>query len=191
LCSVSIVLYLPPMKTTNNRILAIQKHLNLTDKEMAEKLGLSEQEYLIGLKNPSDWMLSQICSVFGVSSKFLSGGIGPMFETQVLPVADILAFRDERNWKQFHTPKDLSISLSLEAAELLECFQWSKSDVEVREKHDKMKEELADILIYSVLFADAINADIPTIIKNKLAKNCEKYDVKKAYGSAKKYTELS
>jgi NTP pyrophosphatase (non-canonical NTP hydrolase) len=179
------------MKTTNNRILAIQKHLNLTDKEMAEKLGLSEQEYLIGLKNPSDWMLSQICSVFGVSSKFLSGGIGPMFETQVLPVADILAFRDERNWKQFHTPKDLSISLSLEAAELLECFQWSKSDVEVREKHDKMKEELADILIYSVLFADAINADIPTIIKNKLAKNCEKYDVKKAYGSAKKYTELS
>jgi len=114
-----------------------------------------------------------------------------MFETQVLPVADILAFRDERNWKQFHTPKDLSISLSLEAAELLECFQWSKSDVEVREKHDKMKEELADILIYSVLFADAINADIPTIIKNKLAKNCEKYDVKKAYGSAKKYTELS
>lgn len=191
MCSVSIVLYLPPMKTTNNRILAIQKHLNLTDKEMAEKLGLSEQEYLIGLKNPSDWMLSQICSVFGVSSKFLSGGIGPMFETQVLPVADILAFRDERNWKQFHTPKDLSISLSLEAAELLECFQWSKSDVEVREKHDKMKEELADILIYSVLFADAINADIPTIIKNKLAKNCEKYDVKKAYGSAKKYTELS
>lgn len=179
------------MKTITTRILGIQKQRNLTDKEMAENLGLSEQEYLIGLKNPSDWMISQICSVFGVCCTYLSDGLGPMFETQVLPVADILAFRDERNWKQFHTPKDLSISLSLEAAELLECFQWSKSDVEVREKHDKMKEELADILIYSVLFADAIGADIPTIIKNKLAKNGEKYDVKKAYGSAKKYTELS
>ncbi|NCC64368.1 MAG: nucleotide pyrophosphohydrolase, partial [Spirochaetia bacterium] len=70
-------------------------------------------------------------------------------------------------------------------------FQWSGSDVEVKEKQARMEEELADILIYSVLFADAIGADIASIIKSKLAKNGEKYDVQRAYGSAKKYTELS
>jgi len=82
-----------------------------------------------------------------------------------LPVSDILAFRDERNWKQFHTPKDLSISLSLEAAELLECFQWSGSDLTAKQKQAQMEEELADILIYSVLFADAIGVDIPSIVR--------------------------
>ncbi|NLV83295.1 MAG: nucleotide pyrophosphohydrolase [Spirochaetales bacterium] len=114
-----------------------------------------------------------------------------MFSEYALPAADILAFRDARNWKQFHTPKDLSISLTLEAAELLECFQWSGSDVDVKQKQAQMEDELADILIYSVLFADAIDADIPTIIKNKLKKNGEKYNVSDSFGNAKKYTEFS
>lgn len=108
-----------------------------------------------------------------------------------LPITDILSFRDARNWKQFHSPKDLSISLSLEAAELLECFQWSGSDVKAKDKHPQMEEELADILIYSVLFADAIGIDIPTIIHNKLKKNAEKYPVSDSFGNAKKYTEFS
>ena len=60
----------------------------------------------------------------------------------------ILKFRDDRNWKQFHTPKDLAISISLEAAELLEVFQWSGTDLVVKEKRDKIEEELADVLIY-------------------------------------------
>ena len=62
----------------------------------------------------------------------------------------ILSFRNERNWSQFHNPKDLAISVSLEAAELLECFQWSGSDTEVTSKLEAMKEELSDIFIYSI-----------------------------------------
>jgi len=127
----------------------------------------------------------------GVAYQYLIKGEGPMSSECALPVSDIIAFRDKRNWKQFHTPKDLSISLSLEAAELLECFQWSGSDLEAKNKQAQMEDELADILIYSVLFADAINADIPTIIKNKLKKNSEKYAVSNAFGNAKKYTEFS
>lgn len=108
-----------------------------------------------------------------------------------LPIAEILAFRDARDWKQFHNPKDLSISLSLEAAELLECFQWSGSDAKAQDKRARMEEELADILIYSVLFADSIGTDLPTIIHNKLKKNAEKYPVSNSFGNAKKYTEFS
>lgn len=179
------------MTTIHTRILAIQKQLHLSSAEMAEKLGISEQEYLNSIDSPSASLIAQMCSVFGVSHQYLSEGVGPVFAECSLPLADILAFRDARNWKQFHTPKDLSISLSLEAAELLECFQWSGSDVEAKSKHAQMEEELADILIYSTLFADAIGSDIPTIIRNKLKKNGEKYAVDKAFGNAKKYTEFS
>lgn len=179
------------MAITYNPILAIQKHLGLSSSEMAEKLGITEEEYLLSLLDPPFSLIRKLTSVFGVNKLYLTEGVGPMFLTCTLPVSDILTFRDERNWKQFHTPKDLSISLSLEAAELLECFQWSGSDVEAKSKHARMEEELADILIYSVLFADAIGVDIPTIIHNKLKKNGEKYAVDKAYGNAKKYTEFS
>ena len=179
------------MAITYNPILAIQKHLGLSSSEMAEKLGITEEEYLLSLLDPPFSLIRKLTSVFGVNKLYLTEGVGPMFLTCTLPVSDILTFRDERNWKQFHTPKDLSISLSLEAAELLECFQWSGSDVEAKSKQAQMEEELADILIYSVLFADAIGVDIPTIIKNKLKKNGEKYAVAKAFGNAKKYTEFS
>ncbi len=99
-------------------------------------------------------------------------------------------FRDERNWKQFHTPKDLAISITLEASELLECFQWSAGNLVVEEHKAAMEEELADILIYAVSFADAIGSDIPTIIREKLAKNGVKYPVEKAWGTAAKYSDF-
>ena len=105
-------------------------------------------------------------------------------------IQEILDFRDNRNWKQFHNPKDLSISISLEAAELLENFQWSGDDLTVQSKINLMKEELADILIYCVLMADALDVDINAIIKDKLRKNMMKYSVEKSFGSNKKYTEL-
>ena len=102
----------------------------------------------------------------------------------------IVAFRDERNWKQFHTPKDLAISISLEAAELLEIFQWSGADLEVPEKRDKIREELADVMMYCFLMANVTGLDIEEIITEKLEANARKYPAEKAYGSAKKYTEL-
>ena len=103
---------------------------------------------------------------------------------------DVIAFRDERDWKQFHNPKDLAISINLEAAELLECFQWSGADTAAAAKRDAMLEELADVMILCVNMADVLGADPVEIMAAKLAKNAAKYPVDKARGSAKKYTEL-
>ena len=103
----------------------------------------------------------------------------------------ILKFRDDRNWKQFHNPKDLAISLSLEASELLEVFQWSGTDLECKDKLGKVKEELADVLNYCVLLASAYNLDIDQIMQDKVRQNEKKYPVEKAFGSSKKYTELN
>ena len=103
----------------------------------------------------------------------------------------ILKFRDDRDWKQFHNPKDLAISISLEAAELLEVFQWSGADVDCNKKMDKIKEELADVLTYCILMADACNLDIDQIVQEKSKKNSEKYPIEKAKGNSTKYDELS
>ncbi len=105
-------------------------------------------------------------------------------------VKQIILFRDERNWKQFHNPKDLAISISLEAAELLENFQWTGSETNVPEHKDNILLELADVIIYSVMMADLLNVDINEIITEKLKLNEKKYKIDKAYGSKKKYTEL-
>ena len=102
----------------------------------------------------------------------------------------ILSFRNERNWSQFHNPKDLAISVSLEAAELLECFQWSGSDTEVTTKLEAMKEELSDIFIYSILLADRLKINLDEVIQAKIAKNAEKYPVEKSFGKSSKYTEI-
>ena len=75
----------------------------------------------------------------------------------------ILKFRDDRDWKQFHNPKDLAISISLEAAELLEVFQWSGTDVECADRKEKVAEELADVVNYCVLMADACGLDLDEI----------------------------
>ncbi|WP_031463596.1 nucleotide pyrophosphohydrolase [Paenibacillus polymyxa] len=102
----------------------------------------------------------------------------------------VIQFRDDRNWKQFHNPKDLSISLALEASELLENFQWKSNEEALTKKLDNIKEELADVLIYSLLLAHELELDVEGIILDKLAKNNVKYSVSEAYGSNKKYTEL-
>jgi len=102
----------------------------------------------------------------------------------------ILTFRRDRDWEKFHTPKDLAISLSLEASELLENFQWKDSEEALRTKREDIKDELADVFIYSLLLAHDLNLDIKEIIENKIQKNEKKYPVEKAFGSNKKYTEL-
>jgi NTP pyrophosphatase (non-canonical NTP hydrolase) len=99
-------------------------------------------------------------------------------------------FVTERNWDQFHNPKDMAISLNLEASELLELFQWSGKDLEVKEKRPQMAEELADVFMYCIMLSQVLKFDPDKIIKDKLAQNIKKYPVAKAYGSAKKYTEL-
>lgn len=105
-------------------------------------------------------------------------------------IDQVLKFRDDRNWKQFHNPKDLAISISLEAAELLEIFQWSGGDVYCEDKMEQIREELADVLNYSILMADACGLDLDEIIREKVKKNNEKYPVEEAYGSKQKYTQL-
>ncbi|WP_376713388.1 nucleotide pyrophosphohydrolase [Enterococcus dongliensis] len=87
-------------------------------------------------------------------------------------------FRDERNWRQFHNEKDLALSICLEAAELLELFQW-KDSAEARTQTERLKEELADVLIYSYMMADNLDFDIDEIISEKLKKNAIKYPVEK------------
>lgn len=102
----------------------------------------------------------------------------------------ILEFRNARNWKQFHNPKDLAISINLEAAELLENFQWSGEDLQCANKREQIKDEIADILIYSLLMAHDLDINVEKAILEKLEKNNKKYPVEKAKGSSKKYTEL-
>ena len=105
-------------------------------------------------------------------------------------INQVLKFRDDRNWKQFHNPKDLAISISLEAAELLEVFQWSADDVVCENKKDKIREELADVVNYCILMADACGLDLDEIVQAKIMRNNEKNPVEKAYGNKEKYTEL-
>ena len=100
---------------------------------------------------------------------------------------DILAFRDARDWKQFHNPKDLAIGLNIEAGELLELYLWKHPD---QADPAKAAEEIADVLIYALLLADAYGFDPATLVRDKLARNNRNYPVDKAKGSAKKYTEL-
>jgi NTP pyrophosphatase (non-canonical NTP hydrolase) len=99
----------------------------------------------------------------------------------------IKKFTEERDWAQFHNAKDLALAISIEASELNECFLWKSAD---EGNVDKIKDELADILIYALLFADKYNFDLNEIISQKLDKNEKKYPVDKAKGNAKKYTDL-
>lgn len=105
----------------------------------------------------------------------------------------IIKFRDERNWKQFHNPKDVAISLSLEAGELLEHFQW-KNQTEIKQYLNKNTEavgdELADVLYWVFLMAHDLEIDLPSALNKKMKKNAAKYPIEKAKGSHKKYTDL-
>ncbi len=100
----------------------------------------------------------------------------------------IKEFRDQRDWSEYHTPKDLAICLSVESAELLECFVWKKESDDV--DMEKVRNELADVLYTAFLLADSYELDIPEIIKKKLIANEEKYPVELSKGSNKKYSEF-
>lgn len=106
-------------------------------------------------------------------------------------IEQINQFREERNWRQYHNEKDLAISISLEANELLELFQWEDAKEVVANKRERLAEELADVLIYSLTLADNLQFDVQAIIEEKIKKNALKYPVEKSYGSNKKYTELT
>ncbi len=97
------------------------------------------------------------------------------------------AFASERDWEQFHNPKDLAVAINIEASELLEQFLWKKSDEANKEK---VKEELADILAFCLLLAHKYGLDVKKIVLDKIRSNAEKYPIEKAKGTAKKYNEL-
>jgi NTP pyrophosphatase (non-canonical NTP hydrolase) len=99
----------------------------------------------------------------------------------------LLKFRNERDWEQFHNPKDLALAVNVEAGELLELFLWKKAE-EVNK--EKIKEELADVFAYAFLLAEKYQLDVKEIVLQKIKKNGEKYPVEKSKGNAKKYNEL-
>jgi NTP pyrophosphatase (non-canonical NTP hydrolase) len=99
----------------------------------------------------------------------------------------LIKFRNERDWEQFHNPKDLALAINVEAGELLELFLWKRPE---EANKNKIKEELADIFAFAFLLADKYNFDIKQIVLDKIKQNGEKYPVEKAKGTAKKYNEL-
>lgn len=100
---------------------------------------------------------------------------------------EIRQFTEDRDWDQFHNPKDLALALSIEASELVEVFLWKDAD---KADKEKVKEELADVLNYALLLADKYDFDVVDIVRQKMERNALKYPVDKAKGIAKKYTEL-
>jgi NTP pyrophosphatase (non-canonical NTP hydrolase) len=99
----------------------------------------------------------------------------------------IVEFRNDRDWEQFHNPKDLAIALTIEASELLEAFIWKESNAA---DQNKIKEELADVFAYAFLMADKCNLNVKEIVLEKIQKNSEKYPVEKAKGNSREYNEL-
>ena len=105
----------------------------------------------------------------------------------------ILSFCQERDWKQFHNPKDLAISLSLEAGEVLEHFQWKSKeeiDVYIKTNKDEIGEELADVFYWVLLMSNDLDIDILAMVEKKMKQNEKKYPVKKAKGKHTKYNKL-
>lgn len=102
-------------------------------------------------------------------------------------ISALTEFRNERDWEQFHNPKDLALAISIEAGELLELFLWKEPEDADK---DKVKKELADIFAYAFLLANKYGFDVKEIVLDKIKENGEKYPVNKAKGTAKKYNEL-
>lgn len=102
-------------------------------------------------------------------------------------INELITFRNERDWAQFHNPKDLALALNVEAGELLELFLWKSAEEADREK---LKEELADVFSFAFLLAEKYQFDVKEIILEKIKKNAAKYPIEKAKGTAKKYNEL-
>ena len=104
--------------------------------------------------------------------------------------AELLRFRDERNWAQFHTLRNLIVSLNLEAAELLELTQWKSEEEMLGISGEALRDECADVLLYLLLIADKAGINLEEAARNKLKKNAAKYPIEKSYGSSRKYTQL-
>ena len=102
-------------------------------------------------------------------------------------IDSLVRFRDERDWAQFHNPKDLALAINIEAGELLEVFLWKKPD---EADINKVKEELADVFAYAFLLADRYGLDVRELILKKIEKNAEKYPIEKSSGNSKKYTDF-
>ena len=100
---------------------------------------------------------------------------------------ELIKFRNERDWEQFHNPKDLALAINIESSELLEEFLWKKSE---EAKIEKVKEELADVFAYAFLLAEKYDFDVKEIVLEKIKKNGIKYPVEKAKGTATKYNNL-
>ncbi|KAF2337477.1 nucleotide pyrophosphohydrolase [Flavobacterium nitrogenifigens] len=105
-------------------------------------------------------------------------------------IQELIQFRNDRDWEQFHDSKNLALAISLEAAELNELFLWKKDNEVENINKDHLKEEIADILSYTFLLAEKHNLDVFDIVSEKIKKNAQKYPVDKAKGTAKKYNEL-
>ncbi len=99
----------------------------------------------------------------------------------------LLKFRNERDWEQFHNPKDLALAINVEAGELLELFLWKNAN---EANEEKIREELADVFAFAFMLAEKYNFDVKEIVLEKIKRNAEKYPIEKAKGSAKKYNEL-
>ena len=112
-----------------------------------------------------------------------------MNDIQIL-IDELVKFRDERNWSQFHNTKDLALAISIEAAELNELFLWKTTEKSELIDQNKLKEELADVLAFSLLLAGKHGFDVKKIVLEKIKRNGEKYPVEKAKVTAKKYNEL-
>jgi NTP pyrophosphatase (non-canonical NTP hydrolase) len=108
--------------------------------------------------------------------KIARGGKLKMSDIQSL-INTINKFRDERNWRQYHNPKDLAISISIEAAELLEDFQWINSENAIRVNKENIREEIEDVLIYSLMLCSDLDLDVKEIIEQKIIKNGLKYPI--------------
>ena len=105
-------------------------------------------------------------------------------------IKELINFRNDRDWEQFHDSKNLALAISLEAAELNELFLWKTDDEVENINKDRLKEEIADILSFTFLLAEKHNLDVFDIVSEKIKKNAQKYPVDKAKGTAKKYNEL-
>jgi dCTP diphosphatase len=124
----------------------------------------------------------------------MSDAIGTRYQDVLLELRDALRhFASDRDWDKFHSPKNLAIALSVEAAELLEHFQWlsdaESADLSVATRI-KVREELADVLLYLIRLADKLNVELANAAAEKIQANAAKYPVEKARGSSKKYTDL-
>ncbi|PID84360.1 nucleotide pyrophosphohydrolase [Candidatus Gracilibacteria bacterium] len=104
----------------------------------------------------------------------------------------IFEFRDARDWKQFHSPKDLATAVAIESGELQEKFLWKSQEesYEIGKKDSNVKEEFADIFNFLILFADACEIDIEKVVLEKMEKNAKKYSIEKAKGCCEKYDKL-